>query len=394
MAIAAVPEYLGTDFSTAAPGHRFGMYLKLWGVNSRSKEMLWTTHDVNYRSTGQRREEREFKDENKSSALSDALKLNASDKDAMQALAVRQKTLAVFLESTGQLLRLEARTVAPFATGLGNEHPLENGFAFLNPYGLPYLPGSGVKGVLRVAARELADSTFDSTDGWTYDEIDALFGREGENGDSDHQRGTLNFWDVIPQINGDSLKVEVMTPHQSHYYQKNESPHESGSPNPINFLTVPPDSGFVFHVQCNRAFLARIAPALTENDRWKDLLQAAFAHAYDWLGFGAKTAVGYGAMRETSAQERAALQAAELRCEWVEDTIKAIAAKNRVPNNKLDEVLRGKPLAEAWRAISDRGLKAKALADIRSQWQLKGWWDLPPPGVASKAKAVYAADNG
>ena len=34
MAIAAVPSYLGKDFSKASPGLRFGMYLPLWGVNT------------------------------------------------------------------------------------------------------------------------------------------------------------------------------------------------------------------------------------------------------------------------------------------------------------------------------------------------------------------------
>ena len=106
------------------------------------------------------------------------------------------------------------------------------------------------------------------------------------------------FWDVIPQIKGDSLTVEIMTPHQSHYYQNGATPHESGQPNPISFLTVPPKSGFVFHVQCDLAHLDRIAPALAANGLWKTLLEAAFTHAFKWLGFGAKTAVGYGAMGE------------------------------------------------------------------------------------------------
>ena len=30
MAIAAVPEYMGRDFSSASPGLRFGMYLQVW----------------------------------------------------------------------------------------------------------------------------------------------------------------------------------------------------------------------------------------------------------------------------------------------------------------------------------------------------------------------------
>ena len=49
MAIAAVPAYLGKDFSQASPGLRFGMYLPLWGVDSRNGELLWATHDVNQR---------------------------------------------------------------------------------------------------------------------------------------------------------------------------------------------------------------------------------------------------------------------------------------------------------------------------------------------------------
>lgn len=301
MAIAAVPKYLGSDFSSAAPGHRFGMYLKLWGMDARTKNQLWTTHDVNYRTTGPQREERPFRDENKTAALQDALRLTSSDKAAMQALAQRQAALARPLERNGQLHVYLAESISPFSTGLGNEHPMENGFAFLNPYGLPYLAGSGVKGVLRTAARELADGEFGASAGWSHAAIEALFGKESGDQDVKHQRGALMFWDVIPRIKGDTLKVEVMTPHQSHYYQNGETPHDSGLPRPINFLIVPPGSEFSFCVQCNGPFLSRLAPGLADGGQWKTLLHSAFIHAFDWLGFGAKTAVGYGAMRASGS---------------------------------------------------------------------------------------------
>ena len=275
MVIAAVPSYMGKDFSSASPGQRFSMFMPLW------EEIKWT-----------------LPKDGKAAALKQALALSEADKHSVRALAKRQRALADSIEATGQLLRLDAITTAPFATGLGNEHPLENGFAFLNPYGLPYLPGSGVKGVLRAAARELANGVFGGTEGWSDTHIEALFGRESEDGETDHRRGALIFWDVIPQLKGDALKVDVMTPHQTHYYQGKESPHDSGSPNPIPILTVPPGSAFAFHVQCNRVFLARIEPTLLENDQWKLLINTAFRHAFDWLGFGAKTAVGYGAMAE------------------------------------------------------------------------------------------------
>ena len=318
MPIAAVPAYLGTDFSNASPGLRFGMYLPLWGVNRRTGQLLWSTSDIDHAVRGQQREEREIKVENKTSALLQACKLTSHDKAAMRALAGRQNHIA---QSTPHVLTLDAIATAPFTTGLGNEHPLENGFAFLNPYGLPYLPGSGVKGVLRQAARELASGEWGESHGWDAEEIhllerkgqaaielsviDVLFGRETESGDSDHVRGALSFWDALPQIPGDTLAVDIMTPHQSHYYQQRQdrksgdstSPHDSGAPNPISFLTLPPGTGFAFHVVCDATHLERLAPDLAHGQRWQTLLTAAFEHAFEWLGFGAKTAVGYGAMQ-------------------------------------------------------------------------------------------------
>lgn len=307
---AAVPKYLrDRDFSNASPGLRFGMYLPLWGVEGSTGEMLWTTHDVNYRVSGRNRERRSFNDSNKEGALRNSIALTSRDREMMAALHDRQSALARPLLLSRQLLSLTARAVSPFTTGLGIQHPLENGFAFLNPYGLPYLPGSGVKGVLRQAARELAGlvdhAKWDNESGWDAGSIDALFGNEAKDG-ADHQRGALTFWDVIPQVDGSTLQVEVMTVHQKHYYQENRSPHESGQPIPNNFLTVPPGSGFTFFIQCNRPFLQRFRPDLVQDDRWQGLLRDACMHAFDWLGFGAKTAVGYGAMAHDHVREEAA----------------------------------------------------------------------------------------
>lgn len=320
MPIAAVPAYLGTDFKGASPGMRFGIYLKLWGVNRRSEEPLWETYDVNYKASGPEQREREYREENKVPALSNAAELNDNDKKTMASLLARQRAAFASSRADESQLVLEAIASAPFTSGLGNEHPLDNGFAFLNPYGLAYFPGSGVKGVLRRAADELAGGDWGDKGGWDSDAITALFGRQDDAGNVDHLRGALVFWDVIPQISGDKLMVDVMTPHQGHYYQQTKkpqsgdscTPHDSGQPTPIQFLTVPPGSGFIFHVQCDLAHLKRTAPALAQDGHWKILLQAAFQHAFAWLGFGAKTAVGYGAMKEdAAARERQETQRRE-----------------------------------------------------------------------------------
>jgi CRISPR-associated protein Cmr6 len=336
MGIAAVPRYLGQDFSGAPPGHRFGLYFPYW------RDTTWEA-DSNQKIT----------------ALKQVIGLDQGCQRQIKALRQRQAALAECCAPG--ILTLPAISTAPFMTGTGMEHPLENGFSFLNPYGVPYLPGSGVKGVLRRAAEELALGFYGDTGGWDIVSLWWLFGFEPNSvyliGPSDRMppaqreeaqrwqdayrnpetrdavphdrlealieatlngeqrrryreqpfllldelmasqklrdelrnRGALMFWDVMPEPAGGKLAVDIMTPHYGDYYQGNATPHDSGQPNPILFLTVPPGSSFEFFVQCDPAALPE-----SLKGSWQILLEAAFRHAFEWLGFGAKTAVGYG----------------------------------------------------------------------------------------------------
>jgi CRISPR-associated protein Cmr6 len=341
MPIAAVPSYLGDDFKLASPGMRFSMYLPLWGIDRRTNKKLWTTSDVDYEPRGPDRNERQVPRENKGPALATSKALNENDKRMMAALVERQRANFVPYFTSKRGIQLDAVATAPFTTGLGNEHPLENGFAFLNPYGLPYLSGSGIKGVVRQAAQELARGDWGDTGGWstqktirvanadiTLSIVDVMFGLEPNENETRQFRGVLTFWDAIPQIDGDSLLVEVMTPHQTHYYQQSESPHESGKPNPILFLTVPPQSKLAFYLVCDVLRLSKISPDLAADGRCQQLVAGAFEHAFYWLGFGAKTSLGYGAMRpdQKAKDERtASLQKMEKR-KALENEIKAATA--------------------------------------------------------------------
>lgn len=273
----AAPGYVREQLlRDVPPGHRFGLYLPLW--NAR-----WEIDD------GAKREAL-----GKCRGLGDGAELLA-------ALRARQRAQAEALPDAGRLL-IDAESSAPFATGLGHEHPVENGFAFLTPYGLPYLAGSGVKGVLRRAAAALSET---AEAGWDRDRalLNALFGPEDPAasgsgaplGEGQRRRGALSFWDVFPEPHQSSgLVVEVMTPHQGSYYQGMETPHDAGQPKPINFLALPARSKFRFVVTCEPALL----PEPLRDIDWRTALSHAFAYAFDWLGFGAKTAVGYGAMAE------------------------------------------------------------------------------------------------
>lgn len=409
MPISATPKYLGSDFSSASPGLRFTMYLPIWTDRSDQER------EVNQRASAKSKEGHEIKnhldsrgmdatiemlvnrdngklpglweknDHGAKGVWSQIVKLNPNDINLQKMLVVRQGVLAQSAPEA-HILNIQGKAIAPFTTGLGNEHPLDNGFAFLTPYGIPYLPGSGVKGVLRQAARELASGDWGDTHGWKNDFIypltingktvfdksnnpvmlsmlDVLFGRDVPNGDSNHVRGAFTFWDVIPQIKGDRLNVEIMTPHQKHYFQDGETPHDSGLPIPISFLTVPPESTFTFFVQCDLTILKNIAPEL--ENQWQDLLKAAFKHAFKWLGFGAKTAVGYGVMEhDEEASKPAAIREAEA---WLSASVEQVKKENNIPN--MDEVYASKPLAEKWASLDDPEMKSTLLSILKEKWK-------------------------
>ncbi|MCK2127762.1 type III-B CRISPR module RAMP protein Cmr6 [Thauera aromatica] len=270
----ALPDYLGNNarFDDCPPGHRFGLYFDGW------TDSFALPRDG---KTGLFRKV--------------ANALPAHSRAALDALCRRQRTLADGLGDT--VFSHPARLTAPLSTGLGNEHPLENGFAFLTPHGLPYLAGSGVKGVIRRAAEELVSGEWGGSAGWTKGAIRILFGpgEDDPERDTHARRGALMFWDLFFRPADERrplLSVEIMTPHHTDYLQKNSTPHANGQPNPIPFLAVAAGCECTLYVQCHPALIPADAAAL-RND-WQNLLAAAIEHAGDWLGFGAKTAVGYG----------------------------------------------------------------------------------------------------
>lgn len=302
--IAALPNYIPSAnnavFADAAPGHKFLGYFRNFQDTDalafepyRGKARLvapWPAPGAPNRA------EQALLKAEYDGVINDICKLPISSVNQIAALRTRQQALHAHYGPNAY--RISATSTAPFATGLGNEHPIENGFAFLTPYGLPYLAGSGVKGILRRSMQELQDV---GEVGFTDEAINALFGPETGADDAtlpeDAKRGALDFWDVFPDPAkaGNKLVVEIMTPHFGEYYRGKETPHDSGAPVPVSFLAVPAKSQFDFHVVCQPS---RLPGALQV--QWRTLLERAFAHAFEWVGFGAKTSVGYGAMTATA----------------------------------------------------------------------------------------------
>ena len=169
---------------------------------------------------------------------------------------------------------VDLQTVGPFVTGLGRDHPVENGFLWHHTLGVPYLPGSSVKGVVGAWAKQ-----------WQGDEEAAWRTILG----SRRHVGDVVFFDALPKEPVELVR-DVMTPHYGEYYREGKPPGDWIDPNPIPFLTVGEGATFRFAVAPRQRSAAGEINCETAC-RW-------LAEALDWIGAGAKTATGYGRFGE------------------------------------------------------------------------------------------------
>ena len=185
--------------------------------------------------------------------------------EELQQFVQRQLNLVKALKGHFAVYTTESR----FVTGLGRSHPVENGFAWHQTLGTPYLPGSSVKGLVRSWTKLDADPEP------TGDTLRRLLG------DRD-TAGSISFLDAIP-IAPVPLEADVMTPHYAGW-SKSDPPGDWRSPTPIPFLTTAAGTQFLFGV----------FPCATVIQDDLCTVMSWLRSALEWAGAGAKTAVGYG----------------------------------------------------------------------------------------------------
>ncbi|WP_051330658.1 type III-B CRISPR module RAMP protein Cmr6 [Niveispirillum irakense] len=216
--------------------------------------------------------------------------VRAGDPDLLVETAKRREALA---RAQGGLC-LEFILETRLLTGTGRPHPVENGIAWHPTLGVPFLAGSGVKGVLRSWARQAADATPDL--------IDTLFGPPS---DEKLHVGALQVLDALP-VEPVLLAAEIITPHTGPWNQVepdakrvqnlDDAPADWHSPVPVPLLAVESDIRFQF------ILLPGTGPV--PKGGW----EATLARCQQWLtdalhdlGAGAKTSSGYGRFRAVGA---------------------------------------------------------------------------------------------
>ncbi len=199
------------------------------------------------------------------------------DASLLASIHVRQEERLSVLEKEGfKTVTCEVCQATPFVSRLGESHPFENGFFFHPLYGIPFLPGSGLKGAVRAAlAKEFRKP---------------LFGNEKKEEDAEH-RGRAVFLDAFPGGKF-RLQVDIMTPHHGEYLEGKMEPTDTKNPVPVPFLVVAPGAKWVFRVAVGPPLDSESTePSAAE---LVDPVKEALERVLEWHGLGAKKSSGYG----------------------------------------------------------------------------------------------------
>lgn len=212
------------------------------------------------------------------------------NKEALEQACDRQRLLCGQLGGDFKAFK----TTWHFATGLGNTHPVENGFLWHPTLGTPYLSGASIKGMVRAWIENWSD--LEDSEQRKIGLL--LFGSDKKKPTdqlSDNQAGSFIFFDALP-VEPALLSADIMTPHMKHWYAKGDTlldlndpsaadiiPADWHNPTPIPFLAVEKAS-FLFSIA------PRVEAARADLDTIMEILELALRY----MGAGAKTATGYG----------------------------------------------------------------------------------------------------
>jgi CRISPR-associated protein Cmr6 len=245
-------------------------------------------------------------------------------KELFEGFVARRKAFLEHLEGCYVLDHLTLKTHWRLVSGLGIAHPFETGYVFDRTYGVPYLPGSSIKGAARAWAEERRNNNDQCWGSTPNDDtvLDAVFGPEPSKqraGAFTPAQGAVIFFDAYPSA-WPKLEVDVLNPHYKEYYEGKKSkdpttgqerpmpPADWLSPVPIYFLTVGPGQTFEFAVAVKKPISQETLKAARVSDAAGLARKALLAvqGAAQELGLGGKTAVGYGYFHGCGATHKVA----------------------------------------------------------------------------------------
>lgn len=311
------------------------------------------------------------------------------------------------------------------AVGLGNASVFENSLTLHHVYGIPYIPASSVKGIIRSWLIQEYFS-YDSN-GNEHDELGEgralrdseafclIFGTpsefkltentpckssiKNEDGSPTAHIGNIVFFDAYP-ISKPKIYVDIMNPHYPEYYKEGSSkpPADWQNPVPIFFLTIKDTSfQFLFGIRrgCSEEEYEKLSsisfqhpsnPEMNKEGSAENVLKELLEEALTFVGAGAKTATGYGRMKNEfadklkqirknraeeelkEAERKAAEEAERKRIEREAQKAKELAdrqARNKKEREKQIEQYKSKGLASSLDSINNFKKGKKIVSDFK-----------------------------
>ena len=257
------------------------------GLNKDDIDQLW--YRVHYFQQKSLERDRNSRLE----ALPRELKLNNISRTFIdKRLKQRRVTLLSGLQLTHSLAVLDGKLNGKLLHGLGGAHVRETSLTLHPLFGIPYIPASSIKGVVR---NWVIQAFFDGQEKALKSEQDLDQGKKDirticlDIFGSEDLSGQVEFFDAFTDI-GFSLQPDVLTIHFPDYYQGRSLPGDNQNPNPVNFYVICCKS-VQFIVGIRRE--AKLNSGYSANE----LLELALAwlkNALTELGIGSKSSAGYG----------------------------------------------------------------------------------------------------
>jgi CRISPR-associated protein Cmr6 len=229
--------------------------------------------------------------------LSGELELNNSARTLIDKhLNQRRAALLAGLQVTHSLAVLEGKLNGKLLHGMGGAHVRETSLTLHPLYGLPYIPSSSIKGVVRNWVNQ---AFFDGREEELKSEKNLDQKHKGlrticlDIFGSEESGGQIEFFDAFVD-SGFSLQPDVLTIHFPKYYKGESMPGDNQNPNPVNFYVISCQSvQFIVGIRRDAKLNSEFS-----SDELLGLAIAWMQKALTELGIGSKSSAGHGYFSE------------------------------------------------------------------------------------------------
>lgn len=227
-------------------------------------------------------------------------------REILNNIKMNTNEIKLSLKSSGYVIKSFSAEVAnKIVVGLGGVSVYENDITLHHTYGVPYIPGQAIKGILRnyivnkyvPNISELDERQIDEIIKKEYPLFSEIFG--SGNSRYEENQGKIIFFDSYPDGNI-KIDVDVMTPHHKEYYgtDSEKLPYDDDVVSPIKFLVVDNEVEnrklkFIFNIAINKNYDFSTYEK-KEKSKIEDIVLNNLKEALFYIGVGAKTALGYG----------------------------------------------------------------------------------------------------